>query len=194
MTIYYHGSDQMDLNIIKPKISTHGKKYVYATKYKNLALIFLSRWNDFLLTLGTNIIKNNLKITLVERHKNIIKDVFQNKNGTIYTLESDNFKQIPDMWEFEYISEKEEIPIKMEIIENILDKINELKFVNEIEIYYYPNRPQNIPENDYDMVEKTIELYKHSKDINNVIYCIKKFPQLKGEIVKIFNKEFEINL
>ena len=77
MSIYYHGSDQNGLNIIKPNVSTHGKRYIYGTKYKNIALIFLSRWNDYLLTLITNIIENKLKITLVERYENAVADIYQ---------------------------------------------------------------------------------------------------------------------
>ena len=41
MKYVYHGSMTADLTIIKPGISTHMKKWVYATPSKAIATIFL---------------------------------------------------------------------------------------------------------------------------------------------------------
>jgi hypothetical protein len=194
MNFYYHGSDQKDLSIIKPNISTHGMKCVYATKYRSIALLFLSRWNDFLMTLGTDIVDDKLKITLTERYENALKDIYENRSGVIYTLDSKNFKQIKDMWDFEYISEHAETPISFEIIADILDEINVLSKNGEIEIFHYPNRPSNIPKDDSDMVNKCVELYKLSGDKYNAIYCINRFPELREKIVQVFKDDFGINL
>jgi hypothetical protein len=194
MSILYHGSDQKNLLVIKPNVSTHGKKYIYATKYRSIALLFLSRWNDFLLTLGTDIINDKLKITLVERYKNSIQEIYSEKSGAIYTLDSKNFIQEKGMWEFEYISEQEETPTSCEIINNILDEINMLNKNREVEIFYYPDRPSNIPEDDTDMINKSIELYQLSGDKYNAIYCIKRFPKLKDKIIQIFKNDYGIDL
>ena len=194
MSILYHGSEQENLSVIKPNISTHGKKYVYATKYWNIALVFLSRWNDFLLTLGTDIVNNKLKITLVERHKNIVEKIYSKKSGVIYKLNSENFRQEKDMWEFEYISEHDEKPISCKIIKNILDEIVTLNKNGEIQIFYYPNRPKNIPKDDSDMISKCIELYQLSGNIHNALYCVENFPRLKEKITQKFKNEFNIDL
>ena len=194
MEIYYHGSDQRDLAIIKPNISTHGKKYIYATKYRNIALLFLCRWNDFLLSLETTIIDNKLEITLVERYKGAMNDIYLGKSGVIYAFESDNFIKLPEMWEFEFVSEQEEEVKTFEIINDILCEIQLLNKTGEIEIYHYPNRPKNIPKDDHDMVKKSMELYKLSGGKYNALYCIKKFPHLKDEIIKKFIEEYNIDL
>jgi hypothetical protein len=194
MSIYYHGSEQKNLLVIKPNVSTHGKKYIYAAKYRSIALLFLSRWNDFLLTLGTDYINNRLIITLVERYENAINNIYSDKSGVIYTIDSKNFRQEKDMWEFEYISEQNERPISCETINNILEEINILRKNGEIEIYYYPDRPSNIPKDDSDMVNKSIELYRLSGDKHNAIYCINRFPKLKEEIIRVFKDDFNIDL
>ena len=194
MSVYYHGSDQKNLSVIKPNISTHGKKYIYATKYRSIAILFLSRWNDFLLTLGTAIINNRLKIALVERYENAINDIYSKKSGVIYTLNSDNFRQEKDTWEFEYISEQEERPVSSEIIINILDEINILKKEGDIEIFYYPDRPSNIPKDDSDMINKCMELYNLSGDKHNIIYCMKRFPKLKDKLTQVFRTDYNLDL
>ena len=51
--IVYHGSPVGGLKIIEPRISTHGKSYVYATKKREIAIAYLAKWNDFLLDLST---------------------------------------------------------------------------------------------------------------------------------------------
>ena len=43
MEYVYHGSPLKDLKIIKRNISTHNKKWVYATPSKAIATIFLSK-------------------------------------------------------------------------------------------------------------------------------------------------------
>ena len=53
---------------------------------------------------------------------------------------------------------------------------------------------KNIPENDNDMVDKTIELYKLSNNANIAKYCVSRFPLLKDGITKKFNEEFGIDL
>lgn len=50
--IVFHGSPIKGLFEIIPRISTHGKKYVYATEDKLFAALFTQKWNDFLLNVG----------------------------------------------------------------------------------------------------------------------------------------------
>ena len=98
------------------------------------------------------------------------------------------------MWEFEYISEHEERPVSCEIINNILDEIKTLNNNGEIEIYYYPDRPSNIPKDDSDMIDKCIELYNLSGDKHDIIYCMKRFPELKDKIMQLFKNEYNLDL
>ncbi|MDR0964462.1 MAG: hypothetical protein LBM60_07595 [Clostridium sp.] len=179
---------------MKPNISTHGIKYVYATKYRSIALLFLSRWNDFLMTLETNIVDDQCQITLTERYQNALKEIYENKSGVIYTLDSKNFKQMKDMWELEYVSDQDEIPISFEVVNNILNEINSISRKGEIEIFHYPNRPTTIPKDDSDLVNKCAELYQLSQDKYNAIYCINRFPDLKEKIVQVFKDDFGIDL
>jgi len=49
----YHGSPVCGMEKVMPKISSHGKPYVYAAKKRIIATLFLERWNDFIFNLGT---------------------------------------------------------------------------------------------------------------------------------------------
>jgi hypothetical protein len=116
MEIFYHGTQEKNLVKIEPRLSTHGKKYVYAAKDRLIALLFMARWNDFLLTLRIEKQGGELKITLIERYHNAIEELFANKSGAVYTIQSDTFFQTENTWEHEWVSLHTAYPVQTEII------------------------------------------------------------------------------
>ena len=180
----YHGSSNGDLKVLKPQKSTHLKNYVYATESPIIALIFAAENHgdlSFDLTL-----KNN-KIILTERRKDAF--AIYNKAGYLYTLKKDNFKKLDNIWEGEVVSEKEEKIISCKYIPNILQKLEEYADKKEIVIYRYPNKPDFIPKDDSDLVDKYIKFEKmgHKGAIDTLLFA---FPNLKE---KVFNKLEEPN-
>ena len=76
MKYVYHGSNKSNLKVIKPNISTHMKNWVYATPSLAIATIFLSnKGNDLYYYIGGSGTKES-PIVLVERKKNMFKDIF----------------------------------------------------------------------------------------------------------------------
>lgn len=51
-----------------------------------------------------------------------------------------------------------------------------------MELFYYPNRPNNVPLDDSDMYEKAIELYNISGNVMNLKLCIERFPKFRDKL------------
>lgn len=186
MQYVYHCSEIGGLTEIEPRKSTHGKDYVYASKYISISALFLARWNDFLLTLMTDLSNNDLKIKLVERYPKAIEEIFKDKSGYIYFLDHSNFIQNTN-WECEVISSKQEVVREQLLVNDVFSLIKSFEEQGEVEIFYYPNRPSSIPVDDSDMIKKAIELYEMSGNSYNIDYCIERFPHLKKKLINEIN-------
>ena len=159
----YHGSQIPNLKELTPHKSTHGN-YVYATKDKNIALLFSNHiFNDFLLTIYKN--EETGAYELTERVPGILDKAFQ-KDSTIYTLNDETFKDIHTG--FNEVVSEETVPVmKEEHIENIYTEIKKLEQSGIFKLYTYPNRPQNIPNNDSDLLQKELnQINRTGKQIN----------------------------
>ena len=136
--IVFHGSPIKGLSEIIPRVSTHGKNYVYATENKLLAALFTQKWNDFLLNVGYDS-EGNLEI--VERCKNSLNDIYKNKIGVIYSLNSDNFIANVTGFDKEVVSENSQIVIAYEEINDSYEYIRQSELDGALKVYYYPDRP-----------------------------------------------------
>lgn len=178
MSTLYHSSNLEGLKEIVPRKSTHGTPYVYATPFVEVATLFLTRWNDFLMTLVTTFENDHLQIKIIERYPNAFKEIFEGKKGFIYLLDDENFKVSTD-WACERVSEQSEAVLESLLIEDVYQCIKDFESEGRIELYYYPNRPDDIPKDDTDMIQKAIDLYKMSGNQSNIDYCMERFPKLK---------------
>lgn len=181
----YHGSSTRGLTRLEPHKSTHGN-YLYATKYKELAVIFSARCgDDCTYALYRN---NNLEPwTLVERIPEAFNTMFSN-NASIYTLDDSTFKDINTGFS-ELVSNVGVNTISEEYIENVYDKIKELQKNGLIKIYNYPNKPKEIPIDNSDLIDKEI---RQSKSITRKSFerIILLHPNLMN---KINQKLIELN-
>ncbi len=181
MHYVYHGSSIAGLSRITPNISTHKSKYVYASEYKLISIIFLARWNDFLLTLKVHKIDDGIKIQLIERYRGAFKDIYESRDGYIYKLNRSNFSRNTD-WEFELTSLQPVDVLTTKYYDNIYEELLRHNRKGDIELFFYPNRPESIPIDDSDMYDKAIELYKLSGNAMNFKLCIERFPKFKEEL------------
>lgn len=193
----YHGSSTRGLTRLEPHKSTHGN-YLYATKYKELAIIFSSRCgDDCTYALYRN--NNSEPWTLVERIPEAFNTMFSN-SASIYTLDDSTFKDINTGFS-ELVSNVGVNTISEEYIENVYDKIKELEQNGLIKLYTYPNKPREIPNDNSDLIEKEI---KQSKSITRESFerLILLHPNLMNKInqklielnIEPFNKNDLINL
>lgn len=184
MQFVYHSSEWGGLTEIVPRKSTHGMEYVYASKFKTISALFLARWNDFLITLLTDMSKDTLSIKLVERYPNAFEEIFKGQSGYIYGLDNSNFIRSTS-WACEVVSSKTERVHNQEFVKDVFELIKDFEERGEIELYYYPHRPSLIPVDDSDMINKAIDLYEMSGNRSNIDYCIERFPELKEQILEM---------
>ena len=157
MNCVYHGSKEVNLNIIERSVSTHKKDWVYGTPNKALALLFINNGNgdlSYMINWNGDI---NSPILLVERKPDTFKNIY-NLSGSIYTLCADNFKSGLTSWGMEQVSNRDENIVSEEYIVNIWNEINKMAKEAKIKIYFYPDRPDFIPLDNSDLIEKIIRV------------------------------------
>lgn len=158
-----------------------GKPWVYATKNKAIATIFISnKGNDLYYYLSYN--QKDNSVILVERKENMFQNIF-NISGSIYTLNGKNFVSGKTNWSAEVVSNFDEIVIHEEYINNVFEKLKELNNKGELKLYLYPNRPNFIPKDNSDLLSKVI---KWEKQGINIEMFFKIYPELKE---KYLNKK-----
>ena len=183
MAYVYHGSPIGGLKHIEPSISTHGKNWVYATKDKSVALIFLQKWNDYLINQSIN----NGQHELTERLPNVFKEIYKGKSGFLYYLDSKNFIDGQTSFTPEVISNKIEQVIKCEEIKDCYVKLCEMEKNKEIILYRYPDKPDYIPLDNSDLIKKTQHFSKNSQNKKELTYyVIKRHPNLEKSLLSLF--------
>ncbi len=158
----YHGSLERGITRLEPHKSTHGK-YVYATPYKELAIIFSGRCGDDC-TYALYRYNNDEIWQLVERIPEAFNTMFSN-SSSIYTLDDATFKDIHTGFA-EVVSEVGVNTESEEFIENVYDNIKRLANEGKIKLYIYPNKPKEIPQDSSDLIDKQI---KQNQRDNNPI-------------------------
>ena len=165
--VLYHGSPDSGIKTFTPRISTHGKPYVYATKNMSDTIIYGAKWNDFLISTGSEDI-------IVERQRGVIDSLYKNKKGYIYILDGSTFYQLDDN-NIDWVSETQVDVIDYLTINNLYDVI-----VKKYNIYWYPTRPAFIPDDDSDIVEHTIKIFGMCLNKSIFPYVLGLFPHLKN--------------
>lgn len=182
MRFVYHGTSLKDLDVIKPNVSTHMKRWVYATPSKAIATIFLSPLHsDLYYSLSGDGV--NRPVELVERKKGMFKKIF-NCSGYIYKLDSSNFKSGLTGWTAEVVSNKEEKVISCEYIDNVYDELVNLNEKGLIKLYLYPSRPNEVPLDNSDLIPKIIIWQRNGFNIDR-FYDL--YPELREKLSSEMN-------
>lgn len=148
----YHGSSQKGITRLEPHKSTHGN-FVYATPYKELAIIFSARCgDDCTYALYRN--GENEPWTIVERIPEAFNTMFSN-SSSIYTLNDTTFKDIHTGFA-EVVSEVGVNTNSEEHLDSVYDAIKNLANEGKIQLYTYPNKPKDIPMDSSDLIDKQI--------------------------------------
>ncbi len=184
MNYVYHGSKTHGIEVLHPHKSTHGT-YVYATKSREIATIMSKRCgDDATYTLLTN---EDGRLELIERIPHAFDKMFSN-DFSLYILDSSYFKDINTGFN-EVVSEENVPVIKEERYSSLFEAIKKLESEGLVNIYYYPNRPENIPLDDSDIINKIRNVYiqkmKTKFTTNEIARWIFLHPNLEDEFRKI---------
>lgn len=179
--IVFHGSPKGDLDVIKSHKSTHQIDCIYATDRRVVALLFMGKGNG---DLDTKIGLSDGNLEIIERREGILNKLY-NKEGFLYELDGASFEHREDLWSPEVISLEHEIkPLNKTYFPNIMSAIEEEEKKGNIQIYRYPNRPDNVPLDNSDLIEKYISF--EEKGLNGSIsYLLDIYPEFKSSVEEI---------
>lgn len=177
MELVYHASPHGGLTELEPRVSTHGRSYVYATKSRALALVFSQKHDDYIFHAGYDDETDELSLT--ERIPGALETVFRGGRGFLYALDAARFQSGKTPWAPELVSESAEPVINCEEIGDCLAALLSCEARGELIVYRYPARPPYIPADDGDLVEATAYFLKNAKDQKALIaYACEKHPRL----------------
>lgn len=156
----YHGSPRGGIEIFKPRESTQKGEFVYATDMFELAGIFGFKMTN--LERSICIFSTNTKAPLVfvtER----MKDYFKNNDKPvfIYKLDGKDFEYFEEnSWgKSEVRTSKAVKPLGIIKFESGLEMLKQFDKEGKIKLFLYPEKPNYIPENDYDLFYCVAKIY-----------------------------------
>ena len=184
--VVYHGSPRGNLDFIKASKSTHQKECIYGSELLVVAMLFMGKGLGDLDTKISTLDKD--KVELIERREGVL-DSFYNKEGYIYELDGSTFNHYDYLWSLEVISfEKEIKALKKIYYKNILKALEEEEKKGNIIIYRYPSRPQDVPIDNSDLIEKFIRFEKNGIK-GAVDRLLRVYPEFKEKIKKENSKD-----
>lgn len=186
--IVYHGSSHGDIEELVANKSTHQIKCIYATEERVVSLLFMGKGKG---DLDHSIGSEKGKLTFVERREGVIASEFQNVGGYLYELDGSTFNHYDFLWNKEVISYEPSIkPLSKTFIPDIYAEILKEEEKGNIKIYHYPDRPERIPLDNSDLVDRYI---KYEKD--GITGSIKKllsvYPEFTSLVEEKLNSENE---
>lgn len=129
----YHASHISGLKELKPRVSTHGKPYVYAIRSKLMAMLFGTPKDDFDLLIDME----EGKVKLYECYPDALKKIYLGKSCSLYTLEETGFQEGMTGWDEELVSSAVAPVVSEEHVEDIYQRIMDAVKENACKICLY---------------------------------------------------------
>ena len=173
----YHVSPIAGLKILQPRVSTHGKAYVYAVENMVTGLLFGVRHDDF-----DFIISNNEKGTpiLYECYPDALKSVYQGKNCSVYYINDDGFQRNKTSWDVELVCENEVQVIDERKIDDLYNRLLDEEKHGNLIIHRYEYCPEYRKRISNQIVDRLI---RWEIDLESIIRQDNRFSTYYKEIV-----------
>ncbi|MBD3329274.1 hypothetical protein GF357_02155 [Candidatus Dojkabacteria bacterium] len=188
----YHSSHIKGLKKLEPKESTHGEKWVYATKDIPTSAMFIGKNYDLINQIGTW----KGVPSIYERFKGALKYAYKGQSGSIYVLDGKTFEEGKTSWSAEVISTQPVEVIEEIHIEDAYEYLQKLHNEGKIKIYEYPNTPRGGLENKEDIIKRVVEWTKSAD--SPILDDVRKFhsdvyeeicKRLEGKGIKVKIKD-----
>ncbi len=187
----YHGSNHGDIKTLKPNYSMHGKKYVYLSTLREVALIYTV--NSIEKYYEDNHLDKPIefhnwysygfseeKPYLSEYYPNAIKETYSGKSGYIYTCKEPMDISNPTHIYCARVCEEPVIVEGVEYIEDVYKEFLKLEEQGLIELRRYKDNSDKFNRNIHKMIREDIKKYNLlKKPLHNYSVFLKaKFPIL----------------
>ncbi len=177
----YHVSNVPNLKVLKPRVSSHGKAYVYATKNLEFSLLFGSTKSkgDFDGTYG---IKDGVPY-FYEAYEGAFRRRFEGEKCYIYEVDPTDFQEEKTTFKGEVVSE---VPVKIlgcEVVEDLYAYLNDLIAKGEIVFKKY-SLDAEYQKMIRAHLKNRLEMFGICKNKEASIYkfCMEKYPDIVNEV------------
>jgi hypothetical protein len=151
----YHASPVQGLKVLRPRPSTHGRSWVYATIDPVMAALFVSPiGGDLTCQVGRDPETGTPYVW--ERFRGAFEHRYAGRSGSIYTLPAGRFLSGRTSWEEEVVSREAVVPVREVRVEDARAYLLELAAGGKLLIVRYPRRIDDIPDDDEDLVDKAV--------------------------------------
>ena len=185
----YYGSQNGEIEEITSVKNASGKDVIYATDNEIMALILSNPGKGDLDTVRVVL---GGKPILVERRAGVLEGLLNTK-GYVYELDGALFNHDSNAREYEVFSEQESIkPTKKVEYENVLEELRKLAGEGKLELYEYPNRPEQIPADNSDLVDKYVFYFNNgvTTALDDLLDVYPEFAEeVKNRIVFVDHEE-----
>lgn len=151
----FHASNISGLKRLEPRVSTHGKAWIYAARDLLTASMFLGRHHDFIL--GSGYVDDRPYI--VERFAGAFEQAKRGASGSIYLLPGSSFRAGLTGWHAEVVSEETLEPLHEILVPDAAAPLLEYERADKLDIYRFPSRPSHVPADDSDLIVAARGLY-----------------------------------
>lgn len=173
----YHVSTTPNLKILEPRVSTHGKAYVYATTNIEFALFFggIESMGDFDGIYG---IKNGVPF-FYEAYDGALKRRFEGANCFIYEVEPFSFQKNKTSFKSELVSEKPVRVLGCKEINNLYKYLLQLNKKGKIMLHFFEDAKE-YTDMIYNHITDRIIRFGILKDKTSRTYefCAKHYPEI----------------
>lgn len=130
----YHVSKTPGIKVLKPRVSSHKKSYVYAVDNLVIGLLFGAQNDDFDFIKLTD---DKGKPVIYECYPNAFELIYKDKSCSVYEIKEEGFLRGMTNWEPELVCENE-VPVQNEIVvENLYSRLLEEEAKGNLTIHKY---------------------------------------------------------
>ena len=188
-TIYYHASQQKDINVLEPRISNHNKPLIYFSTKKENVLVYLSnaiekycketnyKYDGIYSTWGPYGFTEKGIFEFQEYYPNALEETYKGISGYIYkTSDIPNIKPLQEIKDV-YITDTNTKVEDVEYIKDTYEEILKYESLGLIKIIRYEEFIKYKKEWLYNIIQKE---YDEATDHPEYRYFLKnKFPFIK---------------
>ena len=184
----YHVSKTPNLKELKPRVSTHGKPYVYATDNVTFALLFGSNcsFGDFDGMYGIN---NETNVPyFYEAYEGAFKRRFNKQKCYIYEVDPSTFEEGKTSFSGEVVSE---VPVKVlgcTKVDDLYSYLIDLGIESKIDIREYEDTDKYKEMIDIHIMDRLVRFNILNNKLSPVyLFCKMKFPSAIEKLEKGIN-------
>lgn len=131
----YHVSQTAGIQVLTPRVSTHGKAYVYAVENPVTGLLFGTRHDDFDFIISSH---DNIPV-IYECYPDAFHSIFNGKCCSIYEVREEGFQRGRTSWDAELVCEQDVPVVRETAVNDLYSRLLTEEAGGRLILYQYEN-------------------------------------------------------